>query len=52
MNFAYPQYLILLLLLPAIALLYWMARKARARKVTKYGQVEKVNQLMPEVSRY
>ena len=52
MNFAYPQYLILLLLLPAIALLYWMARKARARKVTKYGQEEKVNQLMPEVSRY
>ena len=42
----------LLLLLPAVVLLFWLARKAKARKVAKFGQESKVTQLMPEVSRY
>lgn len=52
MSFAYPQYLLLLLLLPCIVLLFWLWQKARARKVSKMGKEEVVNQLMPEVSVY
>lgn len=51
-GFANPQYLYLLLLLPAIAALFWLARQARLRQLKKFGRQEVIDQLMPDVSRY
>lgn len=51
-SFANPQYLYLLLLLPAIAALFWLARRSRLRQLKKFGRQEVIEQLMPDVSRY
>ncbi|MBO7608709.1 MAG: VWA domain-containing protein [Muribaculaceae bacterium] len=51
-SFANPQYLYLLLLLPAIAALFWLARQSRLRQLKKFGRQEVIDQLMPDVSRY
>ena len=51
-SFAQPQYLYLLLLLPLIAALYWLARHARAKKIARFGRPAVVSGLMPDASRY
>ena len=51
-SFAYPQLLWLLLLLPAIAGLFWWARRVRAAKLRRFGRPEVLAQLMPDASRY
>lgn len=51
-NFAHPQYLYLLLLLPVIYGLFFLARHARRRKIRKYGNPEVLASLMPQASPY
>ncbi len=52
LNFAYPQLLFLLILIPAIAVLYILARKARIRKLMRFGKLSNLKSLMPQVSDY
>ncbi|MBR6490461.1 MAG: VWA domain-containing protein [Muribaculaceae bacterium] len=49
-SFANPEYFYLLLLLPAIAGLYALERFKYKRKLTKYGNVNQVKELMPDAS--
>lgn len=51
-SFAYPDAFYLLLLLPVIVLLYYLARKARKRNMSRFGRDEVVGDLIPNVSRY
>ncbi|MBD5346970.1 MAG: VWA domain-containing protein [Bacteroides sp.] len=51
-TFANPQYLYLLLTVPAIAALWLLARQARRRKLRRFGRSEVISSLMPEASRY
>lgn len=51
-TFSYPHLLYLLLLIPAVVLLYLLARYARIRKIKKFGRPDVLQQLMPEVSNY
>lgn len=51
-SFAYPELLYLLLLIPASAGLFWLARISRTRKLRRYGRPEVFGPLMPEASRY
>ncbi len=51
-SFGNPEYLYLLLLLPVIVAIYWLARKARANNLKKYGQKVVMEDLMPDVSKY
>lgn len=51
-SFAYPKFLLLLLLVPAFVALYAWARYARARKLKKFGRPDVLGPLMPEVSPY
>ncbi len=51
-SFAHPGLLLLLLLVPAIWLLYIWARYARRKKLKKFGNPEIISGLMPEVSPY
>lgn len=52
MKFAYPALLYLLLLLPLVFGLFYLARSARRRKLKKYGRLSVLASLMPEASRY
>lgn len=49
-SFANPEFLYLLLLLPAIAGLFLLERMARRRKLADFGRDDQVRQLMPDVS--
>lgn len=51
-SFAYPQLLLLLMLVPAFVLLYVWARYARRRNLRKFGRPEIIGTLAPEVSPY
>lgn len=51
-NFANPQLLYLLLLLPIIAGLFLLAQKSRQRKLKRYGRPEILSLLMPDASKY
>lgn len=51
-TFAYPHLLYLLLLLPAVAAIFWWARWARRRKLNRFGHPEVLERLMPDVSKY
>ena len=51
-NFAHPQYFYLLLLLPALVLLFLWNRRNRSRRLARYGKAATIEPLMPEVSRY
>ena len=49
-SFANPEFLYLLLLVPAIAGLYVLERIARKRKLADFGREDQVKNLMPDVS--
>lgn len=49
-RFAQPQYLYLLALLPLAILIYLVYRRARTRRLARFGQIEIIGQLMPEAS--
>lgn len=51
-DFAYPQYLYLLIIVPVAAGLYLAARQARRAKLRRFGRPEVVSHLMPDASRY
>ncbi|MCM1028395.1 MAG: VWA domain-containing protein [Pseudoflavonifractor sp.] len=51
-TFVNPQYLYLLLVVPAIAILWLLARNARSRKLRRFGRPAVIARLMPEASRY
>lgn len=51
-NFAYPQLLWLLVVVPILALLYIRMRYLRKRRLEKYGQLHILSSLMPDVSKY
>lgn len=51
-SFAYPQYLFLLLLVPALVLLYFRARWLRKRNLKIFGKASSLRTLMPETSPY
>ncbi len=49
-SFAHPQYLYLLLLLPLVAALFWLSRRARSRHLQRFGNSKVIGELMPDVS--
>ena len=51
-SFAYPGYLLLLLLIPLFGLLYVWARYIRRRQLKKFGKPQVISGLMPDVSPY
>lgn len=51
-TFAYPYLLYLLLLVPAILVLFLWARYNRRKKLSRYGRPDVITGLMPEVSIY
>ena len=51
-SFANPEYLYLLLLVPALGGLFALSRWLRKRSLARFGRSEQVEQLMPDVSRY
>ncbi|MDE5912831.1 MAG: BatA domain-containing protein [Muribaculaceae bacterium] len=51
-NFAYPQLLWLLLLIPVMAAIYFGARMMRRRALRRFGNPAVLDGLMPDVSRY
>ncbi len=51
-NFAHPQYFYLLLLLPALVVLFLWNRRDRSKRLQRYGKRSSIEPLMPEVSRY
>ncbi|MDE6562115.1 MAG: VWA domain-containing protein [Muribaculaceae bacterium] len=51
-TFAYPALLVLLLAVPIVVLLYFLARYARKKKLARFGNSESLKDLMPEVSKY
>ncbi len=51
-SFANPIFLYLLLLVPAAAGIFLLARFARRRKIAKYGRPDVLAHLMPEMSKY
>lgn len=52
LDFANPYYLLFLLTIPAVVLLYWLARMAKRRKLKKFGRLNVIGHLMPDVSSY
>ena len=50
LYFAHPQYLLLLLLVPAILVAYALLRLARKKRVAKFGDPQLVSELMPSYS--
>lgn len=51
-NFANPELLYLLLLIPAIAAIYALTRIMRAKRIKRFGNPEVLAALMPDASRY
>lgn len=51
-DFANPYLLYLLWLVPVFAVVYWLARRSRARRLRKFGRPEVIASLMPDASRY
>lgn len=51
-NFANPDLLYLLLLIPVIGVIYALSRMAMHRKLKRFGHSEVINHLMPDRSRY
>ena len=51
-RFASPEYLYLLLLLPAVWILYFYARWRNRRNMARMGRADVLQELMPDVSHY
>ena len=46
-RFANPQYLWLLLAVPALVALYWLAARNRRRRLARFGRPGILEELMP-----
>lgn len=51
-TFAYPALLVLLVAIPVVGLLYILARYARKKNLARFGYMDSIRELMPEVSKY
>lgn len=51
-TFAYPALLVLLVAVPIVVLLYFLARYSRKKNLSKFGRLSSLKDLMPEVSKY
>lgn len=51
-SFAYPYWLLLLLILPLFVVLYVWARYMRGKNLNKFGKADVIKTLMPDVSPY
>jgi len=51
-DFANPYLLYLLWLVPVFALVYWLARRSRRKRLLKFGKPEVLAHLMPDTSKY
>lgn len=51
-RFEEPAYLYLLLLLPVLALFYWYSNYRKRKAIRKFGDLELIAMLMPDVSKY
>ena len=49
-RFANPQYLWLLLAIPALVLIFWAAAARRRKRLARFGTPGVLEELMPEVS--
>ena len=49
-RFANPQYLWLLLAVPVLIALYWLAARNRRKRLARFGHPGILEELMPEVS--
>ena len=49
-RFAHPQYLWLLLAVPAMVLIYALAMRSRRRRLARFGNPETIAELMPDAS--
>lgn len=49
-RFANPQYLYLLLLIPAFLVLFWAAARSRRKRLARFGNPATLRELMPDVS--
>lgn len=49
-RFANPQYLWLLWLLPLLAALFWAAARKRRKRLERFGHLDVLRELMPDVS--
>ena len=48
-RFANPQYLWLLLAIPALVLIFWAAAARRRKRLARFGNPGVLEELMPEV---
>ena len=51
-NFANPEYMYLFVMLPIIAIVYWLYRKYRMDKLKLFGNLKVIEHLMPDASKY
>ena len=51
-SFANPKYFYLLLLIPLVIIMFLAARRARTKKLKRFGRMEVLIGLMPDVSKY
>lgn len=49
-RFANPQYLWLLVAIPLLVVLFWLAARSRRKRIERFGHPEVLRELMPEVS--
>ena len=49
-RFANPQYLWLLAAVPVLVVLFWIAMRRRKVRLARFGRLETLEELMPEVS--
>lgn len=49
-RFANPQYLWLLVAIPLLVVLFWLAARSRRKRIERFGNPEVLKELMPEVS--
>lgn len=49
-RFAHTEYLYLLLLIPALAILYWISLRRKKKALQRFGDMDIISQLMPYAS--
>ncbi|HIT15932.1 MAG TPA: VWA domain-containing protein [Candidatus Avimuribaculum pullicola] len=52
LSFAYPEFLYLMLIVPVVVALYIFARSSRIRNLKRFGRIDVLTALMPDVSKY
>ncbi|MGQ8335493.1 vWA domain-containing protein [Sunxiuqinia sp. A32] len=50
-RFAHPDYLYALVIIPILVILFWLSRRSRRKALERFGQMETLEYLMPNVSK-